>query len=212
MKRSSSMIRQFLLTAISTFAFVLAAASCRAQERAAERPAAANEAASEQSLADTILADTMNDLWQFTDEHFHKGEFNHIVNLDRVIVQAQPRRREAYANSAWLLWSTDRNDDAVAFLKQGVAALPDDFYMYDELGQHYFTRLHDPKAAILYYEKAVQFPCPYVTLHGLANCYEKTGQWEKAVTTWERAAKYKDDKLAPEKLKRAQAELAKRRR
>ena len=189
----------------------LSAAVCYAQDKTAEKSAGESATASEQTLADTILADTMNDLWEFTDEHFHKGEYNHIVNLDRVIVQAQPKRKEAYANSAWLLWSTDRNAEAVAFLKQGVAALPDDFYMYDELGAHYFTRLHDPKSAIPYYEKAVQFPCPYVTLHGLANCYEKTGQWEKAVTTWERAAKYKDDQLAPEKLKRAQAELGKRR-
>ena len=152
----------------------------------------------------------MDDLWEQTDAHFHQGEYNHVVNLSRIMVQAEPQRVEAYANSAWLLWSTDRNAEAIAFLKQGLNANPNSYYMYDELGAHYFSRLHDPKTAIPYYEKAASFRCPYATLHALANCYEKTDQWVKSVATWERAAKFREDRLAPVRLKRAQAELARR--
>ena len=164
----------------------------------------------QKAVADNIVAGVMEDLWEQTDEHFHQGEYNHVVNLSRVIVQAEPKRVEAYANSAWLLWSTDRNADAIAFLKQGLNANLNTYYMYDELGAHYFSRLHDPKTAIPYYEKAVTFACPYSTLHALANCYEKTDEWAKSVATWKRATKFKDDRLAPVRLKRAEAELARR--
>ncbi len=165
---------------------------------------------SQESLADAILADTMQKLWDQSDEHFHKGEYSHIINIHRIIVQGDPGNLKAYENSAWLLWSTDRNDEAVAFLKQGVAANPSNFDLYDELGSHYGTRLHDPAAAIPFYEQSVQFKCPYSTLHGLAHCYEKTNQWTKAVSAWEYAANYADDPLAPRRLDRARAELAKR--
>lgn len=173
---------------------------------------AQKSAAGQKAVTDAILSGVMDDLWEQIDGHFHQGEYNHAINLSRVIVQAQPQRMECYGNAAWLLWSTDRNTDAIAFLKQGLNANPKSYSMYDELGAHYFTRLHDPKSAIPYYEKAASFRCPFATLHALANCYEKTGQWAKSVTIWERAAKFKDDKLAPVRLKRAQAELARRQR
>ena len=168
--------------------------------------------AGQKAAADAILSGVMDDLSEQMDGHFHQGEYNHVVNLSRVIVQAEPQRVEAYGNAAWLLWSTDRNAEAIAFLKQGLDANPKTYYMYDELGTHYFTRLHDPKSAIPYYEKATAFKCPFVTLHALANCYEKTDQWAKSVAMWERATHFKDDKLAPVRLKRAQAELARRQR
>lgn len=185
---------------VCAVAFASASVSCRAQKGAAGQKA----------TVDSILSGVMEDLWDQTDEHFHKGEYNHVINLSRVIVQAEPQRLDAYGNAAWLLWSTDRNADAIAFLKQGLSANPKTYYMYDELGAHYFTRLHDPKAAIPYYEKAATFNCPFATLHALANCYEKTDQWAKSVTMWTRATKFKADKLAPVRLKRAQAELARR--
>ena len=164
----------------------------------------------QKATADAILSGIVDDLLEQIDGHYHQGEYNHVVNLSRIVVQAEPQRVEVYGNAAWLLWSTDRNADAIAFLKQGLNANPKTYYMYDELGAHYFSRLHDPKMAIPYYEKAVTFKCPFATLHALANCYEKTGQWAKSVAMWERATRFKDDKLAPVRLKRARAELARR--
>ena len=164
---------------------------------------------SEQQMADYILGDTMGALNEIRDLHFHQGEYNHIINLSYILVQGVPYNMPAYADAAYLLWSTDRNDQAIAFLKQGLKANPNDFYMYDELGQHYLM-LHDPKNALPYYEQAVKYKCPFATWHGLAHCYEQTNQWDKAVQAWQKAtATYPDDRLAPVRLKRAQAELAK---
>lgn len=158
-----------------------------------------------------ILVDVLGKLDDQADAHFHKGEYNHIVNLDRIIVQGDPRRADTYASAAWLLWSTDRNDEAIEFLKQGLKAVPDSYYMYDELGGHYYYRLKDPRSALPYYEKATSFPCPWATWHGLAHCYEKTNQWNRAASAWERATRYQNNPAAARNLQRVREQIARTR-
>lgn len=172
------------------------------------KPSKTAQPVTQQNLADAVVADALRDLWTQSDKHFHEGEYNHIINLHRVVVQGDPKNLEAYEDSAYLLWSMTRSDEALAFLKQGLKANSDNFYLYDEIGLYYGTNLRDYKSAIPYYEQAVKFTCPYKTWHGLALCYEKTNQWEKAVGAWEHAANYADDILAPQRLKRARAMLA----
>ena len=161
---------------------------------------------SSQQAADAILADSLGRVFEQGDEHFHKGEYNHVVNLNSIVMEGDPHNVETYSNSAWLLWSTDRGDQAITVLKQGIKANPDTYYMYDEMGTHYWIRLHDPVTALPYYEQAVKFKCPFLTWHNLAHCYTKTQQWDKAVHAWEQAMDYSDDKVAPVQLARARAE------
>ena len=83
--------------------------------------------------------------------------------------------------------------------------------MYDEMGMVYWLYLHDPTSAIPYYEQAVTYKeCPFLTWNGLAHCYEKTNQWDKAVHAWESASQYLKDVAAPANLARARAERDKR--
>ncbi len=161
---------------------------------------------SAEETADAILADSLERLSEKTDAHFHEGEYNHAINLNRIIMQGDPHNVEAFGNVAYLLWSTSRSDQAVEVLKQGIEANPDTYYMYDEMGNHYWLHLKDPTAALPYYEKAVTFKCPWATWHSLALCYEKTSQWDKAVSAWENAARFPDDKVAPGRLERARQE------
>ena len=161
---------------------------------------------SAQEAADAILADSLGRLFEQTDAHFHHGEYSHVVALNRVVAQGDPHNVEAYANSAWLLWSTDRNPEAIAFLQQGIKANPNTYYMYDELGSHYLVRMRDAASATPLFEQAVKFTCPYTTWHSLAHCYERTQQWDKAVDAWESASKYLNDPLALPRLARAKAE------
>jgi tetratricopeptide (TPR) repeat protein len=172
----------------------------------------------QQQLADAIIDDALTRLWEQSDQHFHEGEYNHAINLNRVVVQGDPRNVAAYENSAYLLWSTDRSDEAVTLLKSGVKANPKHYSLYDELGWHYYNNKKDPTKAIPYYEQAVKYNPPFFTWHNLARCYERTNQWEKAVKTWEVAAKFPAQTPgatrnvpAENALARARAELAKRR-
>ncbi len=174
-------------------------------------PAAISEVPNDPEIAaNAVLADTFSEMREQVDRHFHKGEYNHIVNLERVIVQGEPNDYHAFEDSAWLLWSMDRTPESVAFLKQGLQANPNTFEFYDELGMHYLTHMKDPVTALTYYEQAVKFKCPFFTWNNLAHCYEKTNQWDKAVKAWETASQYPGDDIARVHLRRAEATLAQR--
>src|SRR5262249_36766637 len=144
------------------------------KQTAAQNAPAANSAivVTEEGMADAVLADALDEMWRQVDRHHHQGEHDHIIALCRMIVQGNPSHYEAYEDAAWLLWSDDRNAEAVAFLKQGLAANPHTYNLYDELGMHYSLRLKDPASAIPYYEKAIKLDCPPRTWHNLAHCYE----------------------------------------
>ncbi|MCS6776748.1 MAG: tetratricopeptide repeat protein [Chloroherpetonaceae bacterium] len=170
-------------------------------------------------MAQAIIDDVLTRLWEQADRHFHEGEYNHTININRVILQGDPHNLAAYENSAYLLWSTDRAEEAVALLKQGIKANPKHYGLYDELGWYYYNNLKQPEKAIPYYEQAIKYNPPFFTWHNLARCYEKTGQWEKAVKTWEVAVQFPaptpgapTNAPAENALRRARAELEKRRK
>ncbi|GEM_PF-5115955 len=180
------------------------------------KPAGTPKAA-ESELADVILAQAMENIWSGSDEHFHRGEWNHTVNLNRIIVQAEPWRDECFANSAYLLWSSDRNDEAIAFLKQGIDVNPKSYPLLDELGYHYAVNLKQPIEGIPYYERAMKTKPPqlkFYTAHNLARAYEKTNQWDKALKLWEIAVDMQvapsipNNPIAEQGIRRVKAKLA----
>jgi tetratricopeptide (TPR) repeat protein len=162
--------------------------------------------------ADAIVDGIMDRLVDNVDLHWHEGEYNHIVNLYRVVTGVQTYRMDGYANAAWLLWSMDRDEDAVDLLQTGLKANPNTYYMYDEIANYYRIRKKDFVKAAIYFEKACRYKDRKpATLHGLAVAYEKTNRLEKALAIWKQAAKIPGDALARARVTRVEAELAKRR-
>jgi tetratricopeptide (TPR) repeat protein len=189
---------------------------------AKSKPTAFYTPEGQQQIADAILTESLDQLWSQADTHFDKGEYNHSVNLYRIVVQGDPRDVEAFSDGAYLLWSTGQNDAATAFLKQGLAANSDSYYMYDELGAYYYMRIKDYPKAISYYEQAIKYTCPFFTWTNLAHSYERVDQWDKAVQTWEKASNFvggdgisaqtarSNSGMIQHNLNRARAELARR--
>lgn len=172
-------MRPWGLAACAAALFLLPAATAGAQKGTAPKVPATVEA---------ILDATLDHVWQLTDLHWHKGEYNHILNLYKVVVAGWPDQVEAYANGGWLLWSMNRDAEAIALYEQGIKANPKSAYMFDELGQHYNRKKDWPKA-IRYLEQAAARPdVQPLTLHTLAHCYERTGRLKESLKTWERAA------------------------
>ncbi len=162
---------------------------------------------SSEDLADAILADAVGEMYDQGDHFYHDGEWNHCINLYRVVENGDPHNVETYCNVAFLLWSSERNSQAIDQLKLGLANNPDNYYMYDELGSHYWLRLKNPATALPYYQKAVSFKAPWSTYHNLAFVYQKLNRWQEAVDTWKQSTKFGDDRVAPLKLKQAEARL-----
>jgi tetratricopeptide (TPR) repeat protein len=164
----------------------------------------------QEMLADVVLQETMNQVWVHADRHGHEGEYNHYINICRMTVEANPAFYSAYDTAAHLLWSTDRMEEGLELLKRGLQANPNDYYFYDEIGQHYMLTRKDHKTAISYYEQAIKYKCPWMTHNMLATCYEKTNQLDKAITALERAATYPDNPRGRVRLERMRRELERR--
>jgi len=161
----------------------------------------------EPDVADAILGDTLRRMFAEGDDHFHCGEWNHTINMFKVVEQGDPHNVETFSLAAFLLWSSDRNDQAIEQLKLDIEFNPNSSYMYDELGAHYWFNLKDPTNAIPYYQKAIEYKSSWPTYHSLAFCYQKLGEWEKAIAVWKEATKFGDDPRATALLKQAEARL-----
>lgn len=145
-------------------------------------------------LADSMTGSSLGMLFSMCDDHFHKGEYCHSVRLSKIVIQGNPWNMDAYANSAWLLWSMNRDPEAVELLEEGSKANPATYYMYDELGVYYAVRKKDYVRSIDWYKKATACKdCPALTYHGMAHSYEKNGQLAKAVETWNIAVNMKNN-------------------
>lgn len=158
-------------------------------------------AETQEMLSDVALQDVVNQLWEQADGHGHEGEYNHFINISRILMLSNPHFFEPFDTSAHLLWSTDRIDEGLVFLKRGLEANQDNYYFYDEIGTHYLLRLKDYKSAIPYYEKAITKKPPYMTYNMLATCYERTGQIDKAIAILEKGAIFPENKIGQRRLR-----------
>ncbi|MCL5283595.1 MAG: hypothetical protein M1330_02635 [Armatimonadetes bacterium] len=162
----------------------------------------------DQSVVNAVVRSTIQDLDKATDLHWHEGEYNHIINLYRMIIAAEPYHLEAYSNCGWLLWSMNRDKEALAIYHQGLKANPNNYYMYDELGEYYFLRQKNYNKAAEWYGKAVKFTCPAFTWHMYAHSLEHNGDLKGALKAWKYSAKhYKGDAAAVVNYDRVRKEL-----
>lgn len=164
--------------------------------------------AKDEEMVEAVLADTTQRLYYLAGEHFHHGEYSHAININRVVAQGDPHNTDAYGDAGWLLWSLGRLDEAEEFLKEGLAANPNTYDMYEEMGTYWWMYRKNPANAIPFLEKAVQFDCRFNTWNSLATCYEKTNQWDKAVTAWEKASVFPANAAASHRLKQAREHVA----
>ena len=207
-----SFLRKSVIAAtFLTFAIVLMGTGASAQPRKSGSSSNAQGAVSSSDNVDSIIDRVFERLVVTTDRHWHKGEYNHMVNLFRMEVVAHPDNVEAYSSAGWLLWSMDRDAEAIAMYEEGIKSNPNTSFMYDELGQYYFQRKKDYPRAITYYEKAVEFKdVHFSTLHMLAHAYEKTRQFDKALVIWKRTtADYPNDQPAKVNMERVKRILGK---
>jgi len=155
--------------------------------------------------AEAILDDVMERLWSNVDLHWHKGEVYHIMNLQTMVIAARPHFVEAVSTLTWLLWSNDRDSEAVAVYDQALRKNPDSWALWDDYGQYWLIHRKDYKKASYYYEKAAAMPgAPNSTRHALAHAYEKSGRLDSALNIWQRLSKGSNDLVAGRNLTRLQ--------
>lgn len=138
-------------------------------------------------------------LWVRSDAFFHSGNYDAILPMIRLITWLDPNWIDVYATGAWHLMynftDTDQRSDrrylpvGLALLDEGIANNPDVFDVYKEKGWNLFDKVKDYKAAAEAYEggKKTKNADVNQVVHLLAHSYERDGQIDKAIATWQEA-------------------------
>jgi Tfp pilus assembly protein PilF len=136
-----------------------------------------------------IVDRVVDGLWETTDYYWHDGDYNRIVSLVRVSVEADPSFNDAYSSAAWLLWSMGDTVAADSLLEYGVTRTQDKGDLYYELGWHlYNTKRY--AAAQPYLEKAITYPNSEARWYStLGHTYRQLKKYDEAVKTWETVVK-----------------------
>lgn len=169
------------------------------------KPAAVTPPSRAQALTqvDGITNRVVDKLWETTDHYWHDGDYNRIVALVRVCVEADPSFAEAYSSGAWLLWSMGDTPAADAMLEQGLKNNPKSWDMPYELGWHlYNTRRY--KEALPFLQASVKYSnAPAQPWKVLAHCYDRLGRWGESAATWKAVVeKFPKDVAGPPNLQR----------
>ena len=142
------------------------------------------------------------------DRFFHQGDYNRVVGLMRLAVEADPAFIDGWANASYLLWSLGDNEAADALLAQGIARNPGRWELHHEFGSLLFRRKRYAEARP-HLEAAVRFPnAPSQPWKDLAHCYDQMGRFEDSLKTWRVVVeRYPRDVAGPTNLRRLEAKV-----
>ena len=148
-------------------------------------------------------------LWVRADEFFHRGDYDNIIPLVRLVTWLDPHNIDIYTTGAWHMDynftdEAQRSDKrniplSIALLEDGIAKNSDRWDLYFELGWvHYNRKLEDYDNALKYIKLACEhdgydsntgkrIPRPEFVDRMLAHSYESVGDYENAIKAWEMA-------------------------
>ncbi len=131
---------------------------------------------------------------EVADHYFHSGEWEKAVAAFECVIALQPKGLDAYANAAWLLWSSGQDARAMDFYHRMVAANPTDPEGYFIVGEMFFGRKRYAEA-LPWVEKAVALGLTSPHRHLLGHTLLKVGRRADALAFWQRllAEDPKDD-------------------
>jgi tetratricopeptide (TPR) repeat protein len=151
-------------------------------------PAAAQKTApaATKTQVDGITNATLDRLWSTTDDYWHEGDYNRIVDLCRIVMEGDPSDDEACSAAAYLLWSMGDTKAADWILDYGGKRAPGNKGLFQyEMGWHLFNTKRY-KEAIPYLQKAVTTgKIPLGGYTSLGHAYEKTGDLKSSLKVWQ---------------------------
>ena len=177
----------------------ICATAFAAGQPAAEPPQPIPATEAEQRVAES--RDFLTDmLWMKTEDYWHVGRWDEAIRLCRQIVQVDPQFVEAYTGAAYLLYSMDKDEEAIELFRAGIAANPKNYDLPHEFGMYYYYR-HKWDLAAEQFAKAVELGAPRVMQHMLPNALERGGRLEEALAQWQRILeRFPDDPIAKRRI------------
>lgn len=148
-------------------------------------------------------------LWIRADEFFHRGQYQAIVPIVRIVTWLDPHNIDVFTTGAWHLdynFVDEANSlsdkryipAAIALMKEGIANNPGIWDLYFELGwTHYSRKLYDDITAAEYIAEACKHdgldpntgqkqPRPEFVDRMLAHYLEKLGRFDDSIAQWKK--------------------------
>ncbi|MGQ9732325.1 MAG: HEAT repeat domain-containing protein [Candidatus Zipacnadales bacterium] len=143
-----------------------------------------------------------------SDGYWHQGQYFQCVRCNEAALLLDPHYVDLYGTSAWLLWSSDRNDRAISLLRDGLRANPDNWEMWFDVGFHYVLLKQYTTAARLL-KRAVELGAPADFSRQYCHALEHAGRPDLALEAWENLLKrFPDDLIAPGQIERLRKQLS----
>ena len=122
------------------------------------------------------------------DSAFHTGEWEQAVAALDGVIELHPQGLDAYANAAWLLWSSGKDDRAMDYYHRMIAANPKDPEGYFIVGQMFFFRRKYPEA-LPWLQQAEALGLHSPNRHLLGHELAALGRTDDAIAFWQRLLK-----------------------
>lgn len=146
-------------------------------------------------------------VWEHIDTHWHVGEWEDCIRLCRQCIELDSHFTEAYTSGAWLLSNLNRDGEAIAMYRAGIAANPDQNDIYQQFGLFYHRR-HKYDEAVEQFRKAVEHDAPRAWQHMLPGTLELAGRRQEALAEWRALLKrFPDDPVAKRHIEGLEQEL-----
>jgi tetratricopeptide (TPR) repeat protein len=190
--------------------FALLLLACRlalaAVPPSGEQPAPISAIEADKRVAES--RDFLTDmLWMKTEDYWHVGRWDEAIRLCRQIVQVDTQFVEAYTGAAFLLYSTDKDEEAIELFRAGIVANPKNYDLPHEFGMYYYYR-HKWDLAAEQFAKSGDLGAPRVMRHMLPNALEQGGRLEEALQQWQRILQqYPDDPIAKRRIEQLKVRI-----
>lgn len=146
-------------------------------------------------------------LWEHTEVYWHAGEWDEVIALCRRIIAVEPHFLEAYNGAAWMLWSMDRDEEAVELYRAGIAANPDRYEIHHEFGMYCRYRQKWDEA-VEQFRKSVERGAPGYFQHTLPGTLERGGKKREALAEWRALLeRFPDDPIAKRHIEDLESQL-----
>ena len=134
-------------------------------------------------------------------------EWDEVIALCRRIIAVEPHFLEAYNGAAWMLWSMDRDEEAVELYRAGIAANPDRYEIHHEFGMYYRYRQKWDEA-VEQFRKSVERGAPGYFQHTLPGTLERGGKKREALAEWRALLeRFPDDPIAKRHIEDLESQL-----